>query len=54
MSTLPARRIARRVGRRSLRHLVEQRGPRLDLGTPEQRPERSRPAAVRALDALYA
>ena len=54
MSTLPARRIARRVGRRSLRHLVEQRGPQLDLRMPEQRPGRSRRRAARALGALYA
>ena len=30
MNALPARRVPHRVGRRSLRHLVERRGPRLD------------------------
>lgn len=54
MSTPPARRIARRVGRRSLTHLVERRRPRRDLRMPQLRPERSRLLAVRALDALYA
>ena len=54
MNAIPAPRIPHRVGRRTLRRLVERRGPRLDLGMPKQSPERSRPLAVQALDALNA
>ena len=53
MNALPARRIAHRVGRRSLTHLAKRRRPRLDLGMLEQRPERSRPLTVlHAVEAL--
>ena len=38
MSTLPARRFACRVGRRSLRHLVKRRKSRLNLRMSKQRP----------------